>query len=78
VFKIFKFSSFKWFFLYSAGCLARFEAFVPVASLPPSAVTLAPWSLCLVGVSFPYCCSLLIGCFMAYSLTLKIEEVSSS
>jgi hypothetical protein len=37
--------------------LALFEAFVPVASLPPSAVILAPWSLCLVGVSLPYCCS---------------------
>jgi predicted membrane channel-forming protein YqfA (hemolysin III family) len=36
--------------------LALFEVFVLVASLLPSAVILAPWFLCLVGVLFPYCC----------------------
>jgi hypothetical protein len=50
-----KFLTFRWFYLYLAGCLALFEVFVLVASLLPSAVILAPWSLCFVCLLFPYC-----------------------
>jgi hypothetical protein len=40
----FLFLTFRWFYLYLAGCLALFEVFVLVASLFPSAVILASWS----------------------------------